>query len=79
MHALTRAALALAISLCLTGCGSIISRAVEGQGHNHQYYSGVQWDLRQGYWRYLTVLDLPFSLIVDSLMLPIDAKHGDYK
>ncbi|SER14029.1 Uncharacterized conserved protein YceK [Rosenbergiella nectarea] len=62
----------------LTGCGSIISRSVAGQGQGHQYYPGVQWDLRQGYWRFLTILDLPLSLIVDTFMLPIDAKHGDY-
>ncbi|WP_241571883.1 YceK/YidQ family lipoprotein [Rosenbergiella nectarea] len=62
----------------LTGCGSIISRSVVGQGQGHQYYPGVQWDLRQGYWRFLTILDLPLSLIVDTFMLPIDAKHGDY-
>ncbi|KYP96181.1 YceK/YidQ family lipoprotein [Rosenbergiella epipactidis] len=62
----------------LTGCGSIISRSVAGQGAGHQYYPGVQWDLRQGYWRFLTILDLPLSLIVDTFMLPIDAKHGDY-
>ncbi|MBT0721163.1 YceK/YidQ family lipoprotein [Tatumella sp. TA1] len=62
----------------LSGCGSIISRSVAGQGQGHQYYPGVQWDLRQGYWRFITILDLPLSLIVDTFMLPIDAKHGDY-
>ncbi|MER2890854.1 YceK/YidQ family lipoprotein, partial [Escherichia coli] len=30
-------------------------------------------------WRYLTVLDLPFSLIFDTLLLPIDASHGPYE
>ncbi|MBE3007576.1 YceK/YidQ family lipoprotein, partial [Enterobacter hormaechei] len=29
--------------------------------------------------RYLTVLDLPFSLIFDTLLLPIDASHGPYE
>ena len=62
----------------LSGCGSIISRSVAGQGQGHQYYPGVQWDLRQGYWRFITILDLQLSLIVDTFMLPIDAKHGDY-
>ncbi len=65
-------------TLLLTGCGSIISRTVDGQGQGHQYFPGVQWDLRQGYWRFVTFLDLPLSLIVDTFMLPIDAKHGDY-
>lgn len=64
--------------IMLTGCGSIISRTVPGQGNGHQYYPGVQWDMREGAWRYLTVLDLPLSLIADTLLLPVDAKHGSY-
>lgn len=47
----------------LSGCGSIISRTIPGQGHGNQYYPGVKWDVRDSAWRYLTVLDLPFSLI----------------
>lgn len=50
-----------------------------GQGHGNQYYPGVQWDVRDSAWRYLTVLDLPFSLIFDTLLLPIDASHGPYE
>ncbi len=68
----------VACMMLLTGCGSIISRTVPGQGHGHQYYPGVQWDMRDGAWRYLTLLDLPLSLIVDTLLLPVDAKHGAY-
>lgn len=49
------------------------------QGHGNQYYPGVKWDLRDSAWRYLTVLDLPFSLIFDTLLLPIDASHGPYE
>ncbi|MGB7800133.1 MAG: YceK/YidQ family lipoprotein [Buttiauxella sp.] len=70
------------VALCaclLSGCGSIISRAVPGQGHGNQYYPGVQWDVRDGAWRYITVLDLPFSLVFDTLLLPIDASHGPYE
>lgn len=63
----------------LSGCGSIISRAVPGQGHGNQYYPGVQWDVRDSAWRYITVLDLPFSLVFDTLLLPIDASHGPYE
>lgn len=63
----------------LTGCGSIISRTVSGQGHGNQYYPGVQWAMRDSAWRYLTVLDLPFSLVFDTLLLPIDASHGPYE
>ncbi len=73
-----RVILLVGCMLLLTGCGSIISRTVPGQGHGHQYYPGVQWDVRDGGWRYLTLLDLPLSLIVDTLLLPVDAKHGAY-
>lgn len=45
----------------LSGCGSIISRTIPGQGHGNQYYPGVQWDVRDSAWRYVTILDLPFS------------------
>ena len=71
-------ALCAAISL-LTGCGSIISRTVPGQGHGNQYYPGVQWDVRDGPWRVLTILDLPLSLVMDTLLLPVDAQHGPYE
>ncbi len=72
----------------LSGCGSIISRTIPGQGHGNQYYPGVQWDVRDsawGYvtrdsaWRYVTILDLPFSLVFDTLLLPIDVHHGPYE
>ncbi len=70
--------LALAV-ICLSGCGSIISRTVPGQGHGNQYYPGVQWDVRDGAWRVLTILDLPLSLVVDTLLLPVDSSHGPYE
>lgn len=47
-------------------------------GHGNQYYPGVQWDVRDSGWRYLTILDLPFSLVFDTLLLPLDASHGPY-
>lgn len=65
--------------LLLSGCGSIISRTVPGQGHGNQYYPGVQWDVRDGAWRVLTILDLPLSLVMDTLLLPVDAHHGPYE
>lgn len=65
--------------LLLTGCGSIISRTVPGQGHGNQYYPGVQWDVCDGPWRVLTILDLPLSLVMDTLLLPVDAQHGPYE
>lgn len=66
-----------AVMLC--GCGSIISRAVPGQGHGNQYYPGVQWDIRDKPWRFLAIIDLPLSLVVDTLLLPVDASHGPYE
>ncbi|EAY6002187.1 YceK/YidQ family lipoprotein [Salmonella enterica] len=65
--------------ITLSGCGSIISRTVPGQGHGNQYYPGVQWDMRDSAWRYITILDLPFSLLFDTLLLPLDIQHGTYK
>lgn len=62
----------------LSGCGSIISRTVPGQGQGNQYYPGVQWDGRDGPWRVLTILDLPLSLVMDTLLLPVDVQHGPY-
>ncbi|EHU01093.1 putative lipoprotein [Pantoea stewartii subsp. stewartii DC283] len=69
--------LSLAI-VTLSGCGSIISRTVPGQGHGNQFYPGVKWDVREGAWRIITILDLPLSLIVDTLLIPVDASHGPY-
>lgn len=67
------------LTTLLAGCGSIISRTVPGQGHDNQYYPGVQWDLRDSPWRYVTVIDVPLSMIVDTFMLPIDTRHGPYE
>ncbi|WP_420028348.1 YceK/YidQ family lipoprotein [Kosakonia cowanii] len=71
--------LVVAMVCVLSGCGSIVSRTIPGQGHGNQYYPGVQWDVRGSSWRFLTVLDLPLSLVFDTLLLPIDAQHGPYE
>ncbi|EEP92250.1 YceK/YidQ family lipoprotein [Yersinia kristensenii] len=76
---LTRTFMLGAGILLLSGCGSIISRTVPGQGQGHQYYPGVQWDMRDSAWKYITVIDVPLSMIVDTFMLPIDARHGPYE
>lgn len=73
---------AVLLGLCvvvLSGCGSIISRTMPDQGHGNQFYPGVQWDVRDTPWRFLTIIDLPLSLVVDTLLLPVDAHHGPYK
>jgi len=74
-----KAAMVGVMAMLLSGCGSIISRTIPGQGHGNQYYPGVQWDVRDSAWRYITILDLPFSLVFDTLLLPIDAHHGPYE
>lgn len=76
---LGRQALLIGSVILLSGCGSIISRTVPGAGHGHQYYPGVQWDLRDTPWRYVTVIDVPLSMVVDTVMLPFDAQHGPYE
>ena len=70
--------LSLAV-VTLSGCGSIISRTVPGQGHGNQFYPGVKWDIRDGAWRVITILDLPLSLVVDTLLIPVDSSHGPYE
>lgn len=69
----------LLITSLLSGCGSIISRTVKGQGHGHQYYPGVQWLLRDTWWKYLLIMDLPLSMVVDTILLPVDMRHGPYE
>ena len=79
MTTLLRALLLACCLTMLTGCGSIISRTLPGQGHGNQYYPGVQWDARDTPWRFLTIIDLPLSLVLDTLLLPVDAHHGPYE
>ncbi|MDU4434814.1 MAG: YceK/YidQ family lipoprotein [Pluralibacter gergoviae] len=74
-----RIAAVVLIAILLSGCGSVINRTVPGQGHGNQYFPGVKWDVRDGAWRWLTILDLPFSLVFDTLLLPIDAHHGPWE
>ena len=74
-----RIAAVVLIAILLSGCGSVISRTVPGQGHGNQYFPGVKWAVRDGAWRWLTILDLPFSLVFDTLLLPIDAHHGPWE
>lgn len=78
MKTLQRALLWVTVIINLTGCGSIVSRTFNGQGVGHQYYPGVMWDIRESGWRFLKMIDLPFSFLVDTVMLPIDRQHGRY-
>ncbi|MBK5072380.1 YceK/YidQ family lipoprotein [Budviciaceae bacterium CWB-B4] len=59
------------LSSFLCGCGSFASR-FEG-GYHDEYYSGVKYSVHQadrGYGFYY--LDVPFSFIFDTVMLPAD-------
>ncbi len=64
--------------ITLSGCGSIISRTIRDKD-TATSITGVQWDMRDSAWRYITILDLPFSLIFDTLLLPLDIHHGPYE
>lgn len=61
--------------IALSGSGSIINRA----GHGHQYSPGVQWDLRDSRWRYITVITVPLSMLVDTYTHSFDAQRGRYE
>ena len=65
--------------LLLACCGSSSCRTYPGEGHGNEYDPGVEWDVRDGPWRVLTILDLPLSLVMDSLLLPEDASRGPYE
>ncbi|MEZ2604646.1 YceK/YidQ family lipoprotein [Kluyvera intermedia] len=71
----------------LTGCGSVTGRTSLADGET--YYPGVKTDVVvisgdsehdynfvQGT---LWTLDIPLSLIVDTLMLPVDFFHGPWR
>jgi uncharacterized protein YceK len=63
----------------LSGCGSIISRTIPGQGHGNQYYPGVKWDVRDSAWRYLTVLDLTVFAGFRHAVAAHRCQHGPYE
>ncbi|AOV97276.1 hypothetical protein A9798_10075 [Edwardsiella hoshinae] len=83
---LLRAALIGVCAVLLTGCGSIMGRTTMQDGHT--YYPGVRNDMARvsgsGSYDYdfLTrsraFIDLPFSLLADTLYAPVDYFHGPY-
>ena len=54
----------------LNGCGSISEHA---SGCYQEYYQGTQKMVGMGYWVYLPWLDVPFSAVLDTVTLPVDA------
>lgn len=83
---LLRAVLIGGAALLLAGCGSIMGRTTMQDGHT--YYPGVRNDMVRvsgsGNYDYdfLTrsraFIDLPFSLLADTLYAPVDYFHGPY-
>ncbi|HAT1608824.1 TPA: YceK/YidQ family lipoprotein [Raoultella planticola] len=70
MNALIRAILPLAMGMLLSGCGTMMAHVY---APHPTVYMGVQLDAgmaKEGY--PLMLLDLPFSLVGDTLMLPVD-------
>lgn len=54
----------------LSGCGSISEHA---SGCYREYYQGTQKMVDMGFWVYLPWLDVPFSAVLDTVTLPVDA------
>ncbi|WP_421506579.1 YceK/YidQ family lipoprotein [Erwinia rhapontici] len=62
------------IMLLLSGCATITSHTI-GENPKNSFYAGTQLDVNTlhdcvGCW-----LDLPFSVVADTLMLPFDTWH----
>lgn len=80
------AVLLLSGAALLAGCGSIMGRTTLQEGHT--YYAGVHNDMARvsgtGNYDYdfmtrsRAFIDLPFSLLVDTLYAPVDYFHGPY-
>ena len=59
-------------SFCLSGCGTF-SDSICGPATDHVFYRGVRLDvlaIKEGGWKTLMVADIPFSAILDTLMIP---------
>ena len=76
--------IALLLILCLTGCGTVFSKAGDDGRHWGQVYTGVQCSTQMvsisaGSGTVMTLILLPFTLVdvvisavTDTLILPID-------
>lgn len=70
MNAMIRACLPITMGILLSGCGTTLAHV---SAPHPTVYMGVQLDAgmaKEGY--PLMLLDLPFSLVGDTLMLPVD-------
>jgi uncharacterized protein YceK len=71
------------VAVVCTGCGSILSRmnVDPGPGYTIRNYPGVRMDVcaitsphaePRALWICYGILDIPFTAVVDTLLLPID-------
>ncbi|EBX1355272.1 YceK/YidQ family lipoprotein [Salmonella enterica subsp. enterica serovar Okatie] len=71
--------LMICIACCfLSGCASVVARAY---GEPYMYYHGTQLDARHAFDKPLSpilLLDLPFSFVADTLLLPVDLIYSPY-
>ncbi|TPG61974.1 YceK/YidQ family lipoprotein [Ewingella americana] len=56
----------------LTGCFSL-GEHIDNRGCPEDYYQGTQKAAELGMWVYLPWLDVPFSAVMDTVLLPVDA------
>lgn len=62
----------------LSGCASIVTRA---SGEPYRYYHGTQFDAQHAFdksFSPILLLDLPFSFVADTLLLPVDLIFSPY-
>lgn len=69
----------LMLTFLLSGCGSVLSRAA---GERYTYYYGTQFDAKSVTYdkplSFILLLDLPFSFVADTLLLPVDLIYSPY-
>ncbi|WP_212410233.1 YceK/YidQ family lipoprotein [Erwinia sp. E602] len=68
---MTRKSVLIAVIIGLTGCATVQTRTPETYQKN-SFYSGTQQDGRCFFDAWMCALDLPLSLVGDTLMLPFD-------
>jgi uncharacterized protein YceK len=62
----------------LSGCASVVARVF---GENYSYYHGTQFDAENAFDKPLSpilLIDLPFSFVMDTLLLPVDLIYSPY-
>lgn len=62
----------LLMCFSLTGCFSL-GEHVKNGGCPGEYYAGTKKSIDLGMWVFLPWLDTPFSAVMDTVLLPVDA------